>query len=43
LKNIELDPRYIKIRGAKMHNLKNISIDIPKNKLIVVTGLVNQV
>jgi excinuclease ABC subunit A len=39
LKNIELDPRYIKIRGAKMHNLKNISIDIPKNKLIVVTGL----
>ena len=39
MKNIELDPRYIKIRGAKMHNLKNISIDIPKNKLIVVTGL----
>ena len=39
MENIELDPRYIKIRGAKMHNLKNISIDIPKNKLIVVTGL----
>ena len=29
----------IKIRGARQHNLKNINIDIPKNKLIVVTGL----
>src|SRR3989344_2892523 len=30
---------YIKIRGAKVHNLKNIDLDIPKNKLIVITGL----
>ena len=30
---------YIKIRGAREHNLKNIDLDIPKNKLIVVTGL----
>jgi len=30
---------YIKIRGAKVHNLKNISLDIPKNKLVVITGL----
>jgi excinuclease ABC subunit A len=29
----------IKIRGARTHNLKNISIDLPRNKLIVVTGL----
>lgn len=29
----------IKIRGARVHNLKNVSIDIPKNKLVVVTGL----
>ena len=29
----------IKIRGAREHNLKNIDLDIPKNKLIVVTGL----
>lgn len=29
----------IKIIGAKEHNLKNISIEIPKNKLIVITGL----
>ena len=27
------------IKGAKEHNLKNISLDIPKNKLVVVTGL----
>ncbi|KPJ55412.1 excinuclease ABC subunit A [Parcubacteria bacterium DG_72] len=29
----------IKIRGAKVHNLKNISLDIPRNKLNVITGL----
>ncbi|MEN6586818.1 MAG: excinuclease ABC subunit UvrA [Sulfuricella sp.] len=30
---------YIKIRGARTHNLKNISLDIPRNKLVVITGL----
>jgi excinuclease ABC subunit A len=29
----------IKIRGARTHNLKNISLDLPKNKLVVITGL----
>ena len=29
----------IQIRGARVHNLKNINVDIPKNKLVVVTGL----
>jgi excinuclease ABC subunit A len=29
----------IKIRGAKVHNLKNINVDIPKNKLVVITGV----
>ena len=29
----------IKIRGVKQHNLKNIDIDIPKNKLVVITGV----
>jgi excinuclease ABC subunit A len=29
----------IKIRGARQHNLKNIDIDIPRNKLSVITGL----
>jgi len=30
---------YIKIRGARQHNLKNLSLDIPRNKLVVITGL----
>ncbi|HET9579530.1 MAG TPA: excinuclease ABC subunit UvrA [Usitatibacter sp.] len=29
----------IRIRGARTHNLKNISLDIPRNRLVVVTGL----
>ena len=31
--------RYIKIRGARAHNLKNINVDIPRDKLVVITGL----
>lgn len=27
------------IKGAKVHNLKNISLEIPRDKLVVVTGL----
>ncbi len=30
---------FIKIRGARVHNLKNVDLDLPKNKLIVITGL----
>jgi excinuclease ABC subunit A len=30
---------YLKVKGAKEHNLKNISLDIPKNKFVVITGL----
>ena len=30
---------YIKIRGAKAHNLKSINVDIPRNEMIVLTGL----
>ncbi len=29
----------IKIRGARVHNLQNINLDIPKNKLVVITGV----
>ncbi|MFA6255459.1 MAG: excinuclease ABC subunit UvrA [Patescibacteria group bacterium] len=31
--------QFIKIRGAKVHNLKNVNIDIPREKLVVVTGI----
>ena len=34
-----MEKNYIKIRGARVHNLKNISVDIPKNKLVVITGI----
>ena len=39
--NIELlDPKkYILIKGARIHNLKNIDVAIPRNKLVVITGL----
>ena len=36
----ELNPKeYILIKGAKLHNLKNIDVAIPRNKLVVITGL----
>ncbi|MDD3795929.1 MAG: excinuclease ABC subunit UvrA [Lachnospiraceae bacterium] len=31
--------KYIRIRGANEHNLKNISLDIPRNQFVVLTGL----
>ncbi|MBA3661706.1 MAG: excinuclease ABC subunit UvrA [Gammaproteobacteria bacterium] len=31
--------KYIRIRGARTHNLKNINVDLPRDKLIVITGL----
>ena len=38
--SIKMRPReYIKIRGASEHNLKNIDVDIPRNELVVLTGL----
>ncbi len=30
---------YIKIRGAREHNLKNVDVDIPRNELVVLTGM----
>ena len=30
---------YLKVKGAKEHNLKDISIDIPKNQLVVITQM----
>lgn len=31
--------KYIKIRGAREHNLKNVDVDIPRRKMVVLTGL----
>ncbi|MBH46129.1 MAG: excinuclease ABC subunit A, partial [Flavobacteriaceae bacterium] len=39
-KTLYLDPKkYIIIKGAQLHNLKNIDVVFPRNKLTVVTGL----
>jgi excinuclease ABC subunit A len=34
-----MDFSHISIRGARVHNLKNVSLDIPRNKLVVITGI----
>lgn len=35
-----LDPRtHIIIKGARVHNLKNLDVAIPRNQLVVITGL----
>src|SRR4051812_6295605 len=35
----QLTTQQIRIRGARTHNLKNVSVDLPRDKLIVITGL----
>jgi excinuclease ABC subunit A len=38
-KNADISANNIFIKGARVHNLKNIDVEIPRNKLIVVTGV----
>lgn len=33
------DDQVIRIRGARVHNLKNVNVDIPRNKFVVITGV----
>ena len=34
-----MEEKYIEIKGARVNNLKNINVTIPRNKLIVITGV----
>ena len=36
---IMAESKYIEIKGARVNNLKNIDVKIPRNKLVVITGL----
>ena len=37
--NDSKERKYIHVKGARVHNLKNIEVKIPHNQLVVVTGL----
>lgn len=39
MKEIDFEPSVIEISGAREHNLKNLSINIPRDQLVVITGL----
>ena len=34
-----MEQEFIKVRGANEHNLKNLDVDIPREKLVVITGV----
>ena len=33
------EQKFIEVRGAREHNLKNVDLDIPRDRLVVITGL----
>jgi len=39
MKEIQGEEEFIVVEGARVHNLKNVSVKIPRNKLVVITGL----
>ncbi|MGO5336530.1 excinuclease ABC subunit UvrA [Bilifractor sp. LCP19S3_H10] len=39
IKQRKMLPKYIEIRGAKVHNLKNINVDVPLNEIVAIAGV----
>lgn len=39
IESVAVPEKVISVRGARVHSLKNVSVDIPRNKLIVITGV----
>ncbi len=39
LLDVQRDPGHVAVRGARVHNLRNISLDVPRDRFTVVTGL----
>ena len=37
--NVAVMVEFIRVKGAREHNLKNIDVEIPRDKLVVITGL----
>ena len=37
--NIGIEPENIEVFGARVHNLKNIDVSIPRNQFVVITGI----
>jgi excinuclease ABC subunit A len=38
-RKMETDDRFVRVRGAREHNLKDVSLEIPRNALVVFTGV----
>ena len=38
-KKIKMPPSYIEVRGAKVHNLKNIDVDVPLHEIVAIAGI----
>ena len=39
INNADRGPTHIKVRGARVHNLKNVDVDIPLNKIVGIAGV----